>query len=313
MRRLLKIAFVGMLVQTMPGCGLQPGNEESNAATQSNSQQPTATFEQPSMTTQNLERNVIAANSLIQPTNPNQRTKQVQKGRVDPFAGLFVSAAPSVSISPQSQPTVVAPRSTPRLAVPPPVETRTRPRSNVNTGNPQQRNPSKVNPLAVAPTTETNVLPPTPPMAIGSNSEPFSPPPPQNPDLATAVAVTGVVQVGSEPHAIVKVPNETTSRYVRVGQRLSNGQVLVKRIEISEGSDPVVILEQDGVEVSKAVGEAPANPAQAAIPTASSVIPLDSMPAVNAGSATPPPPPVPAAENASPVAPSQDNAFYSEN
>jgi len=31
--------------------------------------------------------------------------------------------------------------------------------------------------------------------------------------------------------------------------------VLVKRIEINEGADPIVILEQYGIEVSRAVGE----------------------------------------------------------
>ncbi len=69
----------------------------------------------------------------------------------------------------------------------------------------------------------------------------FVPSPPQEPDLASNVAVTGVIQIGNETQAIVLVPNEGTSRYVRVGQRLSNGQVLVKRIEMNEGVEPVVI------------------------------------------------------------------------
>jgi len=46
-----------------------------------------------------------------------------------------------------------------------------------------------------------------------------------------------------------------------VGQQLANGQVLV-RIEINEGGDPIVILEQYGIEVSRAVGEEPVNSAQ---------------------------------------------------
>jgi len=39
-----------------------------------------------------------------------------------------------------------------------------------------------------------------------------------------------------------------------VGQQLANGQVL--EIEINEGGDPIVILEQYGIEVSRAVGTA---------------------------------------------------------
>jgi len=80
-------------------------------------------------------------------------------------------------------------------------------------------------------------------------------PPPFQPTLARSVKVTGVVQIGNVVHAIVDAPNEPSSRYVQVGQRLSNGQILVKRIEMNQGSEPVVVLEQNGVEVTTAVGE----------------------------------------------------------
>ena len=90
------------------------------------------------------------------------------------------------------------------------------------------------------------------------------PPPPPSTDLATGTEVSGVVKVGNETQVIVKVPNEPTSRYVKVGQRLSNGQVLVKRVDIKPGADPVVILEENGVEVAKAVGEKPASRPQPA-------------------------------------------------
>ena len=84
-----------------------------------------------------------------------------------------------------------------------------------------------------------------------------APPPPPSTDLATGTEVSGVVKVGNETQVIVKVPNEPTSRYVKIGQRLSNGQVLVKRVDLKEGADPIVILEENGVEVAKAVGEKP--------------------------------------------------------
>jgi hypothetical protein len=63
------------------------------------------------------------------------------------------------------------------------------------------------------------------------------------------------VQIGGTPYAIVTAPNEPTSRYVRAGQRLSNGQVLVRRIEMNTGIEPVVVLEQFGVEVVRSIGE----------------------------------------------------------
>lgn len=107
-------------------------------------------------------------------------------------------------------------------------------------------------PVAIGPAT----LPPPPEPAVAAA-------PPQ-PDIARAVEVTGVVQVGSQTRIIVKAPDEPSSRYVQVGQRLSNGRVLVKRLEQS-GGQPIVILEENGIEVAKAIGEVPT--ASAATPT----------------------------------------------
>jgi hypothetical protein len=75
------------------------------------------------------------------------------------------------------------------------------------------------------------------------------------PKLAQAVEVTGVVTIGGITQAIIKAPNEPTGRHVEVGQRLSNGQVLVKRIEANSGTDPIVVFEENGQEVSRGVGE----------------------------------------------------------
>lgn len=77
---------------------------------------------------------------------------------------------------------------------------------------------------------------------------------PPNTDLAKGVAVEGVVQIGDKSHAIVKLPTDLTSRYVSVGQELLGGRLLVKRIEIPIDSEPVVVLEQNGIEVSLALG-----------------------------------------------------------
>jgi hypothetical protein len=107
------------------------------------------------------------------------------------------------------------------------------------------------------------IRPPSGPGGNGTSipvpAEPLKPLPPiPEPTLAKGVEVSGVVTIGGVTQAIVKAPNEPTSRYVGVGARLSNGLVLVKRIEVNAGSDPVVILEQGGVEVSRAVGDKPA-------------------------------------------------------
>ncbi len=76
--------------------------------------------------------------------------------------------------------------------------------------------------------------------------------------LAEDVIITGLVEVGGITNIIVRAPEEASSRYVQVGQYLSNGRILVKRVESSNSPAlPRVILEQDGVEVAKEVGETP--------------------------------------------------------
>ena len=76
--------------------------------------------------------------------------------------------------------------------------------------------------------------------------------------------VSGIVDVaGASPKAIVKAPNETSSRYVSPGERLSDGLILVKRIEMTGPGGPVVILEQFGVEVTRRVGDRPPTTNQA--------------------------------------------------
>lgn len=254
MRRISTISFIGMLALTMAGCG--SGSEESSTPTPSapqavKTQPPAEAFDKPPMVDQNPQQSVISsAPALIQPTNPDKRATQVEKGRKDPFASINVPAAPIVPTTPKNPKPVPK---VPNLPVPP-------------------------QPVAV------REVPPSPPVTIPQES--FEPdlPPPQEPDLAQAITVSGVVQIGNETLAIVQVPNEGTSRYVREGQLLSNGQVLVKRIEVNQGPSPIVVLEQYGVEVAKAVGEEPVNQAQGDGGQ-------DAPPTQDASFVPPPPPP----------------------
>lgn len=84
-----------------------------------------------------------------------------------------------------------------------------------------------------------------------------TPPPPPEPELARAVQVQGAVKIGNQVTAILRAPNEQTSRYVRPGQRIANNQVLVKRINIDQRPTPTVVLEEIGIdqEVIKTVEE----------------------------------------------------------
>ena len=98
---------------------------------------------------------------------------------------------------------------------------------------------------------DPNAPPTPPPTALAPT--PVLPPPPSI-EIAKAISVSGVMQVGEETRVILKAPTEPTSRYVSVGERIANGQVLVKRVKFNVGSDPIVIFEQNGVEVAVEVG-----------------------------------------------------------
>ncbi len=97
-------------------------------------------------------------------------------------------------------------------------------------------------------------LAPIPELVPSGPRLPAVPLPPPT-DAARAVLVTGVVQIGNIPYAIVSAPNEASSRYVRVGQSLANGQVIVRRIDMNRGGEPAVVFEQNGVEIVTTVGE----------------------------------------------------------
>jgi hypothetical protein len=210
---------------------------------------------------------------LLASTDPDERARQVQqairKGRTvaDPFASLPpILSFKTPVVTAATDDGTDAQRTLPLLPpLPGGVELRPIPRIRTIpsqiAGRPGSPIGSRPNVPNIA------VRPPVAPGGDGTSkpvpvpAEPLKPLPPiPDPSLAKAVEVTGVVVIGGVPRAIVKAPNEPTSRYVTVGQRLSNGLVLVKRIEVNSGSDPVVILEQSGVEVSRAVGDKPAAP-----------------------------------------------------
>ncbi|MEC4816536.1 MAG: hypothetical protein SAK29_25210 [Scytonema sp. PMC 1069.18] len=237
-----------------------------------------------------------ASANLIRPTNATERVDVVSKGRDDPFAQILgpysyssgmpntpglarsipqlppLPVARGVNVSRKSARGVNVGRKSAVISKAPRGATLSRSTTSrqLQTGGKLQKN-KKALALAKKPIKNTPkrasipVLPKVLPQVVANPGfTPVVPPPPQ-PELARAVYVSGIVLIGREPQAIIKVPNEPTSRYVQAGQRLANG-VLVKRIEMNEGSEPIVILEQYGMEVAKMVGEAPANSTQS--PTA---------------------------------------------
>lgn len=72
--------------------------------------------------------------------------------------------------------------------------------------------------------------------------------------IAEAIEIKGLVQVGSQFNLIIRDPDASTSRTVRVGDLIGGGKVRVRRIDAPDSQDPQVVLEQGGVEIRRAIG-----------------------------------------------------------
>jgi hypothetical protein len=247
MRQISFIASLGMLALSLGGCALFSGGNDTaiepspDTTVETIEPAPGATATQPFSEPPVVDGQTSPAGTLppdlIGSTDSDQRVQGIQRNRPDPFALLPTS--PVIQTPPVAQAPTTTPQTGTRLPNVP----------GSGSGNGQPSRPGGLAPIP-------NLVPNRP-----------APPPRPQAELARLVKVTGVVQIGSTTHAIVSAPNEPSSRYVRVGQRLSNGQILVKRIEVNAGSEPIVVLEQNGIEVVRAVGEggAPAQPTASAI------------------------------------------------
>ncbi len=80
----------------------------------------------------------------------------------------------------------------------------------------------------------------------------------EKPLQAMAVEISGVIEVAGRTQVIVKLPNESFSRYIEVGERVADGKVLIKRVEGQNSLSPTVVLEEVGVEVARKIGDKPA-------------------------------------------------------
>ncbi|BAY85712.1 hypothetical protein NIES267_52130 [Calothrix parasitica NIES-267] len=303
MGRYLRITIASILALAMAGCSgggddsavVEPVPEET---AENNPDPKTEPFKEPLVPPK--PKIGGTPSNLIEPTNPTERVGIVSRGRTDPFDDIVPSVkfptnnqdsedsapanttntatkqvarkVPKLPPLPKSNAKTVASRPRPRrVAVKPRrsavISARTGGNArNPNSGNLNSRNQQTANKPGANGSKGTASVPVVPQKLPGVVAQPdltsLLPPPPE-PKLAQAVLVSGVVQVGNRPQAIIKVPSEPTSRYVQAGQRLASG-LLVKRIEMNEGSEPVVILEQYGIEVARLVGEAPMGDSQPA-------------------------------------------------
>ncbi|ACK68719.1 conserved hypothetical protein [Gloeothece citriformis PCC 7424] len=261
MKKIILLTCIAGLSGLMGGCSLLGfGNKPDETAivedtpTPSASPSPSPSPAQPfgqtpppgSGSTTNID---IAG--LIPSSPPSQIP--IQQGRTDPFAAVPVT--PIITVDPTKIPTPPAPTSV-IPATPSRVPTANPSGVSRNVPNPSVRSnppgvtnrPGKANP----PTASVPPGKPQPPVP----QAPVAPPPPPQPTEAEGVLVSGVVGLPTRPIAIIKAPGERVERTVTPGSFIANGQVLVKAI-YADSDNPIVILEQYGIEVAKKVGEAP--------------------------------------------------------
>lgn len=240
------LSFLG-IVALLAACSDSPGGDQAQSPS---SPAPVGTapaqqFANPVVTQAPTRSNrTTPVPGLLQPTNATARVPSIVVGRRDPFA-MVPSSVPPIVISTASP-------ATPKVAVAPlPAPAASRLPATAKLPPITLPPLAARSPLGSLPTfPKSAALPP-----VTVPAAPIAPgaPPPSRTSLADAIEVSGVVQVGGKWNVIVKEPNALSSRYVAVGDYLENGKVLVKQIVATGNANPVVVLQQNGVEIRKSV------------------------------------------------------------
>ena len=278
-----KTLIISLAMVALSGCTFPIGQEEEPEEIATNQEQD---FTKPTFSPKSEPEPPIQ--TLIPSTDPKERTENLDKGRNDPFAVIpiepiiTIERIPTVKkevkqTPPAPKPPTAPPQKSPtqppqksptappqKSPTQPPQKSPTQPPQKPPTPPPQKppipqvnrnnRNESTNTRTVTKPETSPKEAPSTPQQEPKVQPKPPLPPKPPQPVLAKGITVTGLIQVGEVTKIIVKAPEEKYSRYVEAGQYLSNGQVLVKRIE-TKGKNPIVVLEQLGMEVIKQVGD----------------------------------------------------------
>ncbi len=235
MQRLLLVLLITTGAISLSGCGFfNRGNDvadDPTAPTEEAVTQPVETSEgdlpdipegedSGSVVAVSENSPTVIARDLIQSTNSNERTIGVERTRNDPFAELTIPLIPPEPIEvPEANGNQSAATNTTQAAA---NNTSTQERPVISERQVELGRP------------EIAALPEIP-----------------QPTTARAVRVSGVIQIGGSPYAIVKAPNEI-ERYVRQGERIAGGSVIVKRIDTGS-IEPRVILVENGIEVERLV------------------------------------------------------------
>ncbi len=229
--------LLSYMALTLGGCGLFQGSQDSSEdppvaqPPQPPEEKPEEVFDE---TPTPSASQPPAAGGLIPSTPPSDRRREIKPGRNNPFAVIPVK---------------------------PVIREKT---AENNVGDPERLcmlEEVKIPPTTVAQAPDTNT--PVSDMGLPPLLDPILP----VPNEARGVVVSGVMQLQGTPVAIVKAPNENVARQVTVGASLSNGQIIVKAINVA-GDKPSIVLEQYGLEVTRGVGEPAEEPVEPPTPVA---------------------------------------------
>ncbi len=248
-KKVPSMLLLSYMALTLGGCGLFQGSQDSSEdppvaqPPQPPEEKPEEVFEE---TPTPSAFQPPAAGGLIPSTPPSDRRREIKPGRNNPFAVIPVK---------------------------PVIREKT---ADNGVGDPQRLcklEEVKTPPTTVAQSPGTNT--PVSDVGLPPLLDPILP----VPNEARGVVVSGVMELQGTPVAIVKAPNENVARQVTVGASLSNGQIIVKAINVA-GDKPSIVLEQYGLEVTRGLGEPAEEPVDPPTPEAPST---DGTPQATAG------------------------------
>jgi hypothetical protein len=204
---------------------------------------------QPAQKTASNGKNSNSSPTAKTPNQPSKIAKNsppVKSGVNKPLPDIKVPDAIAAKPDVTSDPDTIAPIKPAKDQVP---ALNPAPKPKVAVGNkPATKTPGH------KPTPPTVVIKPLPePIKVAPMTIPAKP----EAKLAATVGISGIMEVDGKTQVIVKLPNESFSRYVEVGDRIYDGKVRIKRVEGGQSLSPMVVLEESGVEVSRRVGDAP--------------------------------------------------------
>lgn len=118
-------------------------------------------------------------------------------------------------------------------------------------GTPTPLSPTLASP-ALSPVSPTSAAQPSPLRPVSRPAAPTPAPVPPavtpKPPAATGIEVTGIVQIQDDYRVLLRESEGSSSKSVRIGDRLVNGTVKVQRLELVPGQPAKVVLLENGKE-----------------------------------------------------------------